>query len=269
VTAVNIAGTAGTVLGLVVLPASDANAAAVFIPCTAGRTEALNAAIEAANNKAPQARGEIVLASKCTYTISEPFDGENGLTEITDTLRISSMDDATIARSETAQRSFRILSIGEEGVLGLNRITIRNGDASSGGGIRSAGHLTLNNSTVEGNSATFGGGIANHGVLTLNHTAVRDGSAQFGGGIYNDGGSADLNLSTVTSNTADGNGGGIYNEVASDLTLAGGSVTGNSSGSRPGGGIYNSGTVATTETELARNTPDDCYPSGSVPGCSH
>jgi hypothetical protein len=51
------------------------------------------------------------------------------------------------------------------------------------------------------------------------------------------------------------------------VTLSGTSIiTGNSAFS--GGGIFNGGTVTgATATNITDNTPDNCAPSGSVPGC--
>jgi len=45
-------------------------------------------------------------------------------------------------------------------------------------------------------------------------------------------------------------------------------VTGNSA-RHAGGGIFNSfGTVTLNRTIVANNSPDNCRPTGSVPGCS-
>ena len=71
-----------------------------------------------------------------------------------------------------------------------------------------------------------------------------------GGGI-NNGGVATLTYSKVLNNTAEGE------TLANSL----------------GGGIYNSnsasGAVILTGTTVANNHPDQCDPTGSVPGCSN
>jgi hypothetical protein len=107
-----------------------------------------------------------------------------------------------------------------------------------------------------------GGGIANlnfgptgigaGGVLTLNLSEVDGNSASgIGGGIFEagfnpdgtfaPGGKLDLNQSHVTDNTS-GSGGGIFASAGSPVTL--------------------------NHTSIRENTPDNCFPPGSIPGCS-
>jgi hypothetical protein len=115
----------------------------------------------------------------------------------------------------------------------------------------------------------------------VNHDTALDGGN--GGGIANvdfgvpNSGVLSVNLSQVNDNSASASGGGIF-EAGADanggLTLPGGpltlelsEVTGNSSAS--GGGIY---TIATSPVTLkltfvAKNTPDNCFPHGSISGC--
>jgi predicted outer membrane repeat protein len=64
-----------------------------------------------------------------------------------------------------------------------------------------------------------------------------------GGGIY---GSATVENSTISGNSAGTSGGGIYNNSSLDVTLS--TITGNSAPS--GGGIYNVGSVEVSNTIL-------------------
>jgi hypothetical protein len=128
-----------------------------------------------------------------------------------------------------------------------------NRDAANGGGIHSVGGtVTLNDSPVTGNHASGGGGTgggihANDATVTLNNSPVTGNTAQtYGGGIVVAGGAGvKLNDSPVTGNTAGTDGGGIYvfndPSAVEEVTLRDSDVTG--------------------------NTPDNCAPSGSVPGC--
>ncbi|GGV00457.1 hypothetical protein ACIG0C_30840 [Kitasatospora aureofaciens] len=107
-----------------------------------------------------------------------------------------------------------------------------------------------------------------HGQLSMAGVTIRGGSAVTpypGGGIANLGGTLSLVASSVTGNTAVA-GGGIYTDNGA-VSLTTSSVTGNSA-TDSGGGIYvNSGGVTTLVSTISGNTPDNCAPSGSVPGC--
>lgn len=108
-----------------------------------------------------------------------------------------------------------------------------------------------------------------HGQLGMAGVTIRGGSAVApypGGGIANLGGTLSLVSSSVTGNSAVA-GGGIYTDSGA-VSLTASSVTGNSA-TDSGGGIYvNSGGVTTLGSTISGNTPDNCAPSGSVPGCS-
>jgi hypothetical protein len=179
--------------------------------------------------------------------------------------------------------------IANEGTLTLNDSTVTDNtaDGGNGGGIFNSvgGRATLNDSTVSFNSTGDGdgGGIENAAgaTLTLNDSTVTGNSTADGGGggIANAGATVTLaNDSTITGNTAndsdndgdtaDGEGGGVFNR--STLTLASGStITGNtaSGGPNSGGGIYNDalfgGTLnnAVAGINVFNNNPDDIFNS--------
>src|SRR5205823_3993547 len=92
--------------------------------------------------------------------------------------------------------------------------------------------------------------VSNSGDLTLQDTTLSGGKAVVnaydfdyaGGGILNYGGSVTLTNSTVSGNSAAGDGGGIfaatdYDSRGSDVTLTDSTVSGNSAAARFGGGI--------------------------------
>jgi hypothetical protein len=107
------------------------------------------------------------------------------------------------------------------------------------------GQLSLAGVTISGGSAAApypGGGIANlGGALSLVGSSVTGSTAVAGGGIYTDNATVSLTASSVTGNTAAVSGGGVY---------------------------VNSGGVTALASTVSGNTPDNCFPSGSVPGCS-
>jgi hypothetical protein len=164
------------------------------------------------------------------------------------------------------------------------------GPPLAGGGIANGGDASLNNSEVDNNVATHGaaGGIVNHGRLTLNNSEV-NGNSALGSGLVGSGGGIvsvqgppetgdtilTLNNSRVNSNHAHGDGGGIANGVpfggmpldGGTLTLHSSQVTGNTAAH--GGGIFNSnGSVTLSNTAVTGNTPDNCFPPGTIAGCT-
>jgi len=162
-----------------------------------------------------------------------------------------------------------------------------------------SGTAIISASQVNGNTApgAFGGGILNHGAMTINLSQVDNnatpadspGGQGGGGGIANlnitpltgapDSGVLTVNLSQVRNNSAGGLGGGILEDgvnpgdslgpAGGPLTLKLSQVTGNTAAE--GGGIYaSSGSpVALKVTLVARNVPDNCFPLGSIPGCTN
>jgi hypothetical protein len=188
------------------------------------------------------------------------------------------------------------------GTLTLNNSEVSHNTAPGGGGIASgpgngntggSSLVTLNNSRVSDNTATagpFGGGagLANGGVLVSHNSQVTDNTAPggVGAGILNHA-TATLNNTVVSGNTApddssgdSGLGGGIANAnfgipgaPSPSLVMHNGSVTGNSA-SGEGGGIANvgfgapAGTVTLYNTNVNSNTPDNCFPGGSISGCT-
>jgi hypothetical protein len=104
--------------------------------------------------------------------------------------------------------------------------------------------VTLEDLHIEGATGEFdGAGIHNQGTLILNRVAVHDNGALNGGGIYNEGTLTLSEGSSVYSNLAVNNGGGIYNAGAGTVTLNEGSSVHSNVAHEDGGGIYNEGTL--------------------------
>ena len=198
--------------------------------------------------------------------------------------------------------------IDNRGTLSLTGSTVSDNRGFDGGGIDNAGSLTVRASTVTRNTASFGaGGIAsidrpelptprltvqdstvsdNYGEfgaggissggdvpMTLSNTRVTGNSSRSGAGGILAGGETTLNDSTVSGNTTQFNGGGIFVNILADdgntLTLINTTVSGNTAG-QAGGGIANvfSAPVVLRNATVTNNTPDNCAPAGSVAGCS-
>jgi fibronectin-binding autotransporter adhesin len=142
------------------------------------------------------------------------------------------------------------------GIYNWGTLNVRNGSgvisntaAGLGGGIYSReGTVTVDASTVSANTATDGGGIGNGAQGTL---TVRDGSiigsagapnhaTRLGGGIAS-GGTATVDASVISANTAGLFGGGIYN-IEGAVTVDSSSIISNTA-TAAGGGIYNRATA--------------------------
>ena len=130
--------------------------------------------------------------------------------------------------------NFRIFNVSSGITAAISGLTISGGRSNlSGAGVSNGGTLTLAKVTITNNTAELGvghgGGDSNTGDLTLTH-------------------------STVTGNTGGVGGGGISN--SNFITILNSTIVGNLAGSTgPGGGLYNSGGIATvTNSTFSANT---------------
>lgn len=183
------------------------------------------------------------------------------------------------------------------GGLTVRSTTVSGNKAHHAGGVHSLGTLLMQSSTVRNNSAEMAGGVYNAGTGTITGSRVRDNTAGTGGGVFNLTGSLTIDYSTINGNTATVEGGGLHNydgtlDVNSSI-LWGNKVT--AAGSRggalynwtgtatltrsfvvgnravlEGGGIFETpgGTVNLVDSFVFANTPDNCRPAGTVPGCT-
>ncbi|MGH7885371.1 MAG: IPTL-CTERM sorting domain-containing protein, partial [Thermodesulfobacteriota bacterium] len=213
---------------LLALGASPAMGATT-INVNSGNVADLIAAINNANSEVAPFDGEdTIILDGSTFTLTQinnNTDGNNGLPVITSEIIIEG-NGSTIQRLTNDQDEFRIFEISNF-----------NGSAE----------LTLLNTIVRG-------GLANAGGLFGN----------FGGGIFNFGGTTTITNSTISGNTATGNGGGIFNygiATITNSTISGNAATGN------GGGIYNDGNFALTITNtIVANSANggDCQNDGTI-----
>tara|TARA_R110002111_G_scaffold247140_1_gene309996 strand:+ start:270 stop:17531 length:17262 start_codon:yes stop_codon:yes gene_type:complete len=146
----------------------------------------------------------------------------------------------------------------------LQGVTVTGGTAigGSGGGIRNIGRLSLVNTLVDGNAADIdGGGILNgrlgqQGTLNLTKSTVSNNTATDGGGIFNNDQSlVTLIDSAVTGNNASGDGGGFFNDIQATINLTRSSIS-NNTAVENGGGIYNNDLTSLTinDSKVNQNT---------------
>jgi len=131
----------------------------------------------------------------------------------------------------------------------LNRVTIENGNGSSGGGLAIASaNVTLRSVLVRSNKASHAGGgisIQDGASLTIDTSSIEDNEVtgttiySGGAGIYNLGILSMINVS-MSDNHAYDLGGGLYNQGTATLTTV--TFTANETSGKIGGGaIYNAG----------------------------
>ncbi|TFV33395.1 hypothetical protein E4K10_33485 [Streptomyces sp. T1317-0309] len=175
-----------------------------------------------------------------------------------------------------------------------------NTSSSTGGGIRNEGTLTVQFSSVHDNTArTLGGGLDNVGpggrLLVIDRRSTTTPRTRSTGSVFNDGtatvdfsvvsgnrapvgsgggirdtgvnGRLTLNGTVVRDNTAAGVGGGVSVGAPAVATLNHSQVRNNSAGTAGGGINVDGGALTVKRTRVVGNTPNNCAPTGAVPGC--
>ena len=109
-------------------------------------------------------------------------------------------------------------------------MTVADGSASDGAGIRNNATLTLEDVAVSGNTGNTGGGISNGGTLTVRESTISGNTTSFAGGGIDNLGTLTLSNSTISGNSTTG---------AQDDTV---------------GGLRNDGTATIENSTIAANT---------------
>lgn len=160
--------------------------------------------------------------------------------------------DTTQIRS---QMGHRVFDIRDSSNVTISGVTIEDGEAQLGGGIRIrvGSSLDLTQVVIENSDASVaGGGIYNQGNLTIiDSRIVGNRSDGDGAGVYSDG-LLDILRSSVESNRSDTLGGGIF-VAGGTANLINVTVSGNDASIR-GGGIYNRGSSRLTHNTVTNNT---------------
>jgi hypothetical protein len=287
------AGVLAGTMSIATVSAAEAQSAPpvqiIRVPCDSA---ALPGAIAAANTTGTAI---IRLARDCTYTTIAPLTitGANVTiiggpsTAVRESPATGSVFIVAAAATLRAAGFFILggnsagvgggISVLGTGTLVLRNMTISgNAAATTGGGINIAatGTATIIRSIIKANTATAsGGGISNLGTLRLFESLVSGNNAVVsGGGIFNSG-TATIVQSTIDRNTTAGTGGGIQNAAGGTVRLVRTLVRHNKASTvalGSGGGINNAGAVGSVTLDqpiVRRNSPDNCAPAGSVPGC--
>lgn len=180
------------------------------------------------------------------------------------------LTDATVPTNDTGGGI-----LNSRGTITLFHTTITANTADNGAGISNdSARLTVASTRIEDNhtraSGGGGGGLYNDGSLTIDRSIIRGNYANTnGGGIYNgQGGRAETYRTTFDHNTAHASGGGLFNAADALMVIRQTLVELNTAAN--GGGVFNGGgpnRVVLTTSIVRRDTPNDCAPAGSMPGC--
>jgi CSLREA domain-containing protein len=185
----------------------------------------------------------------------------------------------TISGSTVSENHSR----GESTISNSGTMTITESDISrnsgSGSGIFNGGTLTVTgsaiteNANVAADSGGDGGGVINVGLTTLVNTTVSGNTTDLdGGGIWNGStGSMALTNVTVSGNRADhdgdfepGSGGGLLNSAGGSITMRGTIVAGNADGT--GENPDCAGILASEGHNLVQHVSAGCTIGGDVTG---
>jgi uncharacterized delta-60 repeat protein len=213
----------------------------------------LREAVEIANSKTgadtitfAAGLGDVVLTSAelvlLDTTGATTINGPSGGTQVVRRSSASGISD------------FRIFSVNSGATAIFNNLTISNGKAGSGGGIRNSGTTTIMASKVSGNQVTNeGGGIYTEGTLTITNSEISGNTAgTFGGGVHNQSGTTTVLGTTISGNTGVF-GGGAANMAGQTMTFTNATLSGNT-GTNQGGGLFTRGTTTLTNSTITANT---------------
>ncbi len=209
-----------------------------------GDIAGLRAAITAGNNPAC-APAVINLEPEANYSFPDAAAGENALPVITGNITI--IGGGAFLNPGTS--GIRLLEVAPGGALTLNSLVVSDFlGSSNGGAILNNGSLSVIASQFFNNfTPGQGGSIYNGGTLSVDNTSISNSTGVSGGGAIFNAGSA-----IVSNSTFDNNG-----------TFIGGARSGAPRFAKPllqspapGGGIYNTNTLALLNTTLFANRAD-------------
>ncbi|MTK63356.1 MAG: hypothetical protein F8N15_02195 [Methanobacterium sp.] len=142
------------------------------------------------------------------------------------------------------------------GNLTITNTTITNNTSDYGGGIRSYGPITLKKATITNNHVgAAGGGISIRNTLVVEDSTITNNTAWWGGGIDTDIKPVILRRVNIKNNSAGADGGGI-SSVSESLTIEDSTITGNSA-EKNGGGIYMVRLMYIYGSEITNNRAND------------
>lgn len=198
----------------------------------------------------------------------------NGLGTMT--ITNTDIEENTASGDASNQGGGGIYNLG--GTLNITGATISgniaDGTSASGGGILSLeGEITISDTDIMENSANRAGGAIElvDGTLTVNDSQLMENDVNGGAGMPNPGNGGALhitgiatvvfNAGMINNNEAASEGGGLWNQTDSNMTLNGVTLDGNSASGdlmdNGGGAIYNNGGVLNVKSSTISNNMAD------------
>ncbi len=194
----------------------------------------------------------------------------NGDLDITGDITLIGIDAATTVIDATGNAD-RVFDVLPAATLDLQSVTITGGITSTGGGgIRFNGaSLTIRDSVVSDNDSTTsdGGGLYALGLtsnVTIERTLFEGNAATRGGAIQANSSLIEVRDSSLTANTATGNGGAI--NVGSSTTVGWFGSTGSGNPGGTGGAIRSVGNIEVTNITISSNLATSSTGGISVEG---
>ncbi len=200
------------------------------------------------------------------------FISNTGTQQYGGALRVDDASTATINNSHFISNTHSTLNGGairwdSSGLLTISNSEFKdNSSINLGGAVynHSFGDVTVSNTSFISNTASEGGGIYSLDPLTVtNSDFISNTATTRGGAIYLSNGASSIISNTFSGNndtvtTVNADGGAIYNDTNSTLTVETSTFTKNAGhgGSSEGGAIFNAGTLHITASNFINNTGD-------------
>lgn len=225
----------------------------------------LRAAIMEANNST-RAATIVLPAGHFSLTLDgiDEDDGATGDLDIHRTIRIVGMG-AELTSIDAASLD-RVFDLFPGAVLTISDVTILGGNVvGEGGAIRSQdATVRIFNSHVLDNSATDGGAVNVEGgsVEIQSSTLSGNDASQAGGAIFASNSLVKLYTATISGNDAGTAGGGIYTDAATHVILSSSTISDNDSPTAPG--VHNGGTATIANTIIAGNSASTGFGFGAA-----
>lgn len=176
--------------------------------------------------------------------------------------------------------SGRAIEVGNA-IVEISGLSIQNGmNTAVGGGLSNVGDLTLTDVQIESSTAPDGAAIFNVGPLSMTNVALINNNGARGAGLFNtavqpvtavnlqvtgnnatqagagifNNGHLTISASQIDSNTAHGDGGGLFNDTGAVVAVTDSTIALNTAlGGYDGGGFYNRGQMQLTNDQIIDN----------------